>query len=235
MIDYATGHPKFNPEQDLSVAYFGWKDAQTNKVLAAIEDRIGIITGIPPHSHEEPINVHYNRRREPQPGAPAVDNVHHDKVQKEHSAATVIVYLNNVTHGGGTIWPCASVLRNGTTPRYPCLEAFDAGARWFDGTDTTVKGQMRKATQPTAVHSQLLEVRAAASLGCAAESFDNWKRPPIRTQAIEGAAAVFFHNHPNGAADPFSWHGGCLPLSGTKWTLQKFKEMPKMFRDKEGK
>jgi hypothetical protein len=60
--------------------------------------------------------------------------------------------------------------------------------------------------------------------------FAHWPAPPVRTQAVKGDAVVFFHNHPNGAPDPLAWHAGCLPLSGDKWTMQKFKEMPMFFR-----
>ena len=66
--------------------------------------------------------------------------------------------------------------------------------------------------------------------GDAAGPFSGWPVEPVRTVARRGSAVVFFHSHPNGAPDPFAWHAGCLPLSGDKWTLQKFKEMPVAFR-----
>jgi hypothetical protein len=36
--------------------------------------------------------------------------------------------------------------------------------------------------------------------------------------------------HYSAAAAAQAWHAGCLPLSGDKWTMQKFKELPAEFR-----
>jgi hypothetical protein len=63
------------------------------------------------------------------------------------------------------------------------------------------------------------------------DPFKDWPRPPVRTTPTKGDAVVFFHNHPNGEADPYVWHAGCLPISNDKWTMQKFKEMPMSFRN----
>ena len=41
---------------------------------------------------------------------------------------------------------------------------------------------------------------------------------------------MFWHDLVNGTGDPFAWHTGCGVRHGTKWTLQKFKETPRVFR-----
>jgi hypothetical protein len=55
------------------------------------------------------------------------------------------------------------------------------------------------------------------------------------TKARKGAAAVFFHDQLDGNPDTLAWHAGCVPLSGDKWTMQKFKELPTKFRKKRKK
>ena len=247
----------------LTSVYFDWNAIYNDPIVNAIEQRIAIVTGMPPHKHEEPLNVHRIRtlRRDlawPQNKTSCrgktcprkVTSIHHDKVQKEHSTATVLVYLNDVSEGGGTIFPCGSI-----PPRAPhdgvvsgaCSEAFKEGARWYDGSDTTVKGRPKKLTTPTPVDDELAEILWAAHLGCHATSakndmansseargpadpFVDWKKKPVRTLPVKGTALVFFHTHPNGAPDPYAWHAGCVPLSNEKWTLQKFKEMPMQWR-----
>jgi len=242
LVALAASHHKFVKEKDFNSIYVGWEAIQTDRVIRRIEERIAVVTGIPIHADEEPINIHrYIRTPESQIfhnrtscGSSGCNrkakSVHHDKVQKEHSAATVLVYLRDVHEGGGTVWPCRGAGPDGKTPARPCQTAFQHGARWFDGKDTTVKGHMAKIKDPTSVHGELTDILWAAHDACDANSFDGWKNPPVRTEAKAGAAAVFFHNHPNGAPDPWAWHAGCAPLSNDKWTMQKFKEMPMPLR-----
>lgn len=235
LIDFAKADRKFDDAKDLNSIYFDWEAPRRDPIIADIETRVGIVTGVPPHRNEEPVNIHRIKQRkvgtEWTPLTERIHSVHHDKVQKEFSVATVIVYLNNVTLGGGTVWPCTALLPDGSSPRKACSEAFTWGARWFDGESTTVRGYPRKWTSPTEVQDQLGEVLLAADEACSTDGdFQGWANPALLTTATAGAAVVFFHEHPNGSPDPFAWHAGCAPLSNHKWTMQKFKEMPREFR-----
>jgi hypothetical protein len=196
----AAGEPPPGPH--LTSVYFGWDAIYKDPVVMDIEQRVAIVTGMPPHKHEEPLNVHRIRTVAPGLAWPVnatscrgkdcprkVTSIHHDKVQKEHSTATVLVYLNDVAEGGGTIFPCWSVpppplVGDEDEPPPPpppqqqqqqqqpmsvndaCSEAFREGARWFDGSDTTVKGRPRKLTSPTPVDEELQTILWAAHLGC---------------------------------------------------------------------
>mmetsp|Transcript_30724 Transcript_30724/g.81723 ORF Transcript_30724/g.81723 Transcript_30724/m.81723 type:complete len:289 (+) Transcript_30724:543-1409(+) len=240
LIDYARTHPKFKDGAADSSVYFGWHDHYKDKILASIETRIGVVTGIPPHGDEEPINVHHVPVKGSIPDDPRHLNIHHDKVQKEYSAATVLVYLTNSTVGGGTIWPCSAKLADGSTVRQECKEGFEANVRWFDGEKSTIKGVPKRVSVETEVHEEMSAVRQLAIDGCAAttEEMGAWRNTPARTSGGDsgvtaGSAVVFFHNHPDGSPDPFAWHAGCPALSEDKWTMQKFKELPMAFRKKE--
>lgn len=41
---------------------------------------------------------------------------------------------------------------------------------------------------------------------------------------------LFYSRDQNGEVDPYSWHGGAAVLGTGKWTLQKFKEVPREHR-----
>ena len=179
----------------LTSVYFDWNAIYNDPIVNAIEQRIAIVTGMPPHKHEEPLNVHRIRtlRRDlawPQNKTSCrgktcprkVTSIHHDKVQKEHSTATVLVYLNDVSEGGGTIFPCGSI-----PPRAPhdgvvsgaCSEAFKEGARWYDGSSPHRRQSMtnslkffgrrilaamrlaRKTTWPIAVKLEVLQIHSS--------------------------------------------------------------------------
>jgi hypothetical protein len=167
----------------------------------------------------------------------AVDGVHHDKVQKEYSYATAIVYLNDVEVGGGTVWPCLSEYSNSSSdgsiaPASHCAEAFKSGARWFDGESVVRHGIYRKHRPPSEMQESLQEVLLAAHYGCLDRSEQpKWiTRPAVRSIARKGSAVIFFHDQIDLTPESQVWHAGCLPISSDKWTLQKFKELPKAYR-----
>jgi hypothetical protein len=160
-----------------------------------------------------------------------VDGVHHDKVQKEFSSATMIIYLNDVDEGGGTVWPCLSNLR---APRPQtsthCEDAFSAGGRWFDGAQAVVRGHYQKHRVAGALHEHLRTLLLATHAGCMRMPPSWVTRAAVRTTPRKGRAVVFFHHRADLSPEPLTWHAGCLPLSGDKWTLQKFKELPRKYR-----
>jgi hypothetical protein len=165
--------------------------------LQAIERRVSAVTGHPPHPDEEPMNIHHlkqktatavekdihtartclNSGRGPLSNSSScglsVQGVHHDKVQKEYSSVTVIVYLNDVDVGGGTVWPCPltydlSDKTNGALkqPAEYCTTAFNANARWYDGQHTVAYKRYSKHDSDPELQSQLREVLLAAHIGC---------------------------------------------------------------------
>ena len=166
-----------------------------------------------------------------------IHSVHHDKVQKEFSSATVIIYLNDVEIGGGTVWPCLSSFRNETQTSYYCEDVFKKGARWFDGDKTVVANKYQKHRVEEPLHSNLKELLLSAHVGCVDDvSTLEWvERPPVRTVARKGTAVLFRHNQQDLSPEYQMWHAGCFPRSGDKWTLQKFKELNKRYRKNQSK
>lgn len=287
IIDYAKNHSHYKvPVQGLTSVYLP-EYPHLPSILQTIERRIGVITGQPPHSSEESLNIHHISRHEKhvnrnldegprtciKSSTPlnadkfslAVDSVHHDKVQKEYSSSTVIVYLNNVVIGGGTVFPCATkydfdqmlkagmtVPEGGMQPNTHCHNAFQLNGRWFDGEDVVEFENFRKHKPNFNLQTSLDEVLLAAHFGCldndgvvsspaisTMTAFNKDGQPAwitsraVRTQARKGSAVIFFHDQQDSLSpDTQAWHAGCLPLSGDKWTMQKFKELPLEYRKK---
>ena len=178
----------------------------------------------------------------------SVTSVHHDKVQKEYSSVTVLAYLADVDVGGGTVWPCLMRYDNtsGTAPApashhaqpaAACDAAFAMRGRWFDGTEAVAYQRFQKHRAAPALHAALQDVLLASHYGCL---FDGSPEAPpqpawiatgaLRTTARKGDAIVFFHDHMDLTGDAQAWHAGCVPRSGDKWTMQKFKELPVKYR-----
>ena len=55
----------------------------------------------------------------------------------------------------------------------------------------------------------------------------------INVQPEKGKLVLFYSRNFDGQIDPYSWHGGAIVAGTGKWTMQKFKEIPKEFRRKE--
>lgn len=279
-------------------------------LLQDIERRISVVTGTPPHPGEEALNVHHilktqkaiNRAFDGSARkclsettmtanrcALAVDGIHHDKVQKEFSSVTVIVYLNDVDIGGGTIFPCTTTYNHGAIQHHLanlkiqttvsvagseydhtdhdkasqremlqhmhtgskqlseyCREGFNQNGRWYDGATAVLSTRNRKEVPDTATGDNLREIMLGAHFGCLMDEklVDDSEsatgtlasslisRRAIRTRARAGTAAVFFHDQLDMLPDTQAWHSGCLPVSGDKWTMQKFKELPEGYRSK---
>ena len=159
-----------------------------------------------------------------------ISGVHHDKVQKEYSSATVIVYLNDVAIGGGTTFPCYSQYedsRGGGNISKACGDAFLGGARWFDGNNAVTRERYDKHTVDEGLHNSLSEILMAGHLSCLSQSSkqsestksgNNTEREmsstasaslkgSIVTVAKKGSAVVFFHDKQNLFPDSMTWHG----------------------------
>ena len=44
----------------------------------------------------------------------------------------------------------------------------------------------------------------------------------LKIEPRRGSAVLFYSLRPDGVTDPFSLHGGCPPLAGTKWAVNKW-------------
>jgi hypothetical protein len=234
-------------------------------IVAAVEARIGELTGIAPHADEDEINLVYRpeatttaaRRGAAAAargrrcggsgggsgGGEEVLNVHLDaRLGRPHSAVTVLVYLNDVAEGGGTIFPCANQPANavGDKVRRKYVEAFERGQDYLH----------LGSPQCTDADRELLTMAERAARRCGGSG-------GLLTSPQRGAAAVFWTLTPCGQVgpamgpstgpstgpammspwsrwqrDPLAWHGGLRVREGGngKWILQKFKELPVEFR-----
>ena len=67
-------------------------------------------------------------------------------------------------------------------------------------------------------------VRAASQMCGAREA----PAEALRVAPRRGMAILFLSAAPHGGAPlPHMWHGGCRVRRGEKWTLQRFKELPR--------
>ena len=265
LIALALNYSTFSPKNGLSSLYLPIYP-QLPPFVQAIERRIGAVTGYPPHPGEEPLNIHridamavaavgdadHGRACVEVDGATAdscglsVTSVHHDKVQKEYSHATVLAYLVDIDDGGGTVWPCPMRYDNasGTAPTSyyaqpaaACETAFALRGRWFDGAEAVAYQRFQKHRAAPPLHAALQEVLLASHYGCLFDGSSQappqpaWiATPALRTAARKGDAVVFFHDHMDLTGDAQAFHAGCIPRSGDKWTMQKFKELPQKYR-----
>ena len=260
IINYTLHHPQYVSTGYASVYLPNYP--KLPELLQNIEQRIAIVTGTSPHPDEEPFNIHripavpkydydndYNSIKECLQDYRinhydddlsvkcklSLSNIHHDKVQKEFSSVTVIVYLNDVLIGGGTVFPCLRLNNNKSSKQLHqyCNDVFDDKIRWLDGNMVVASDRYSKfKVNNETIKNNIDELLIAGHYGCIMNQSESIIYPGIRTTAKKGTAIVFYHNQLNGDADTMAYHGGCNPQSGEKWTLQKFKELPKQYRHK---
>jgi hypothetical protein len=71
-------------------------------------------------------------------------------------------------------------------------------------------------TEPTAMHSELIELREATHHACGAKLSGQGSNGAMTVAPRKGTAAVFWHDHVSGAADGQAWHTGCRVREGVK-------------------
>jgi len=184
-------------------------------LLARVEERIAILTGMPAHEGEEtilftdikPVGRH----------GPWFGNVHHDKNKQERREATVLVYLSSQTdeEGGHTLFPSlprdgASALQSGTWAD-AMRTAYDRGDRAIGCRDKSVGCNDEGGVVP---HAEAECERALTG-----------SQHSVAVRPTLGTALVFWSVLPDGSPDRTIWHTGCLPrASGNgRWAMQKFK------------
>mmetsp|Transcript_83557 Transcript_83557/g.259574 ORF Transcript_83557/g.259574 Transcript_83557/m.259574 type:complete len:276 (-) Transcript_83557:70-897(-) len=135
--------------------------------------------------------------------------------------ATALVYLNCPAEGGGTVFPLAAAA-SGSTP-FPWLRT--AELRAVGAAEVLAEAGVQHSHEVSRVFErsdavgnaiEFLEARAAAAPSGGG----------LMVRATAGDMLLFFSRTAEGAVDARSWHAGTAVLSGSKWTLQNFMEMP---------
>ena len=129
---------------------------------------------------------------------------------------TVLVYLNDVSNGGETIFPLAGA----------------SASLKSAANDLVSNGIHHTHDQPTNKRLEAALKLVNAQAERAARDECGLKVAPKR-----GAACVFYTMGPSGAVDPNSFHYGSsiTKACAGKWTLQFFKELPTEFRSQAGR
>ena len=256
-------------------AYLPLSAYDEDRTVRSVEDRIAAVTGVPPHKDQEALCVHRivpekgedepsdadastDLGAVPETGIPdklRVNEIHHDKNNKPWTHVTMVAYLETTKWGGQTIFPCANMDGSESDLAEVCREAFDYGARWFNGKRTVVEGQVtwkhrRRRNEPppkTPVHEALLKLLHGTSDACKELAQPVIVPPntdgnsvletlrkigPLRGEPRKGDAIFFWHDNVGASGpgpkvgDPMAWHTGCDVVAGEKWTMQKFSEVP---------
>ena len=229
-------------ETGLVSVYFENDAIHNNPIVNTVEMRIAAVTGIAPHTDQEPLCIHRIVARPNDPNR--VDEIHHDKVNKPFTTVTVLVYLSDAEEGGETIFPCHIDPETKTL----CKDSFYGGARWHNGKRTVVEGQThwqgqdKSSRRRSKVEKEMALLKRRANEFCAQEDNKSrveeaslYDRPKgMKVSPKKGSAIIFWHDLPGqngvGVGDALAWHTGCKVSKGVKWTMQKFSEVPRMSR-----
>jgi len=197
-----------------------WTDEERS-FLENIEERLAQLTGSPVHADETAL-VGTLTPASGEEGISEHLGLHVDTNAAVWRHVTAIIYLSSVSSGGATAFPAAVASSGDAGVGLPSEDeerAIEAAGRLLDlgmdHTDTAVNqgGEAAVAAQ---------ELLRAESQGVG-----------LRVQPEEGTVCVFWTRLDDGEIDRHSWHGGSpVPKEGDwKWTLQKFKEVPKGVRE----
>ena len=230
-IGRASGHAAVAVDTD-TVGTSSCPAGSHSPLLSRVEARIGALTGLPSHEGEEGLMV-----TQQHPGATdaIVDpsRVHHDRINptKERRALTVLIYLSSSADedGGHTVFPFLAGAQAGeggarlAGMAHTVARAFDRGMRSL-GCHTCAQ---LAAVPPSAEETTALEsAHRHAEEECLHARQRGGQVGSVAVRPRVGTALLFWHAFPNGTADPFMWHAGCLAGSGARWALQKFKTPP---------
>lgn len=207
-----------------------WPPLSTSDpLLADVEARVGVLVACAPHELDGGIKLqHTHHDEKPLAGTPKdkalakakggaatriPEGAHLDTNKRPHRHVTVLVYLNDVEHGGETVFPLA-----GSETDAKLLEAARVAAEsgkhhtHDQADDDNVRSALR------AINEQ--GERAAAGKG------------GRRVTPQKGTAVVFYSMGAEGAVDPATFHfGASITAPGPgKWTMQFFKELPRDVR-----
>lgn len=244
----ALSDPMFDHSEEFNSIYVTARESIEHPIISDIERRIAVVTQSPSHPDEEAMCIH--RILESSLTSRNINELHHDKANKEFTSVTVLIYLDEVEGGGETIWPCNSHDSSGVSFRQTCETVFNEGVRWHNGQRTVTTqaqhwvGQEGSSDSSThGIEEQLAAMLQRGSDMCASREEagasasgprEDWRgggvQGGLRVVPRKGSAVLFHHDQLNGKGDPWAWHTGCEVRAGTKWTLQKFKETPLEYR-----
>ena len=169
--------------------------------------------------------------------ATALKNLHHDQNSvadadgrrgwKRRRAVTALVYLSDAENdglvGGETLFPC--VVRDGSSrtsderEESTCTRLAAAYSR--GELELTMRGGFDEAAAR--------DVSGMCGVDRSVGGADGGGTG-LRVTPRRGWAALFLSVRPDAPAEglPHMWHGGCAVRAGEKWTLQLFKELPRV-------
>ncbi|KAF8069685.1 P4H3 [Scenedesmus sp. PABB004] len=182
-------------------------------VIASIEARIAEWTRLPA-DHGEPIQVlRYRDGQKYDAHWDWFDDPTHPATDGENRAATVLMYLGDVSEGGETALPIGRFI---DAARQALPAPSERAAR--RGPEPGAGGGARLALRGRAADAPRRRCRAPRGAGACAANGSGLAVVPRR-----GDALLFWDMHVDGrAVDRSSLHASCPTLKGTKWTATKW-------------
>lgn len=191
-----------------------WSPEQ-RELLTAVEARLGWLLGSEPHADEiELVGTLTPATRDPSGRCHL--GLHVDtNGDREWRYATAICYLSPVPAGGRTVFPCARPAEAQGPPEDEEMELVAAAERLLEaGVDHTDRVIVLGQSPELRPEAETLVAAAEAGAG-------------VAVAPEEGSVVLFWTRGVDGSIDPHSWHGGeAVGEGASKWTLQKFKEIP---------
>ena len=176
---------------------------ESDSVVAAIENRVAAVTGVPQHDGEDELML---ARWQPTHLQRRFDNWHHDRHTKPNRCVTVIMYLSETLLGGETLFPAAAMPDEPPSEAAWLLDHF----RGLLARDELLIGY----DDPDMTEDDMKAVAIGEQLARGTLDFG------LKIAPKPGRAVMF-------ESDPaeHAFHGACLTMRGVKYSLQKFKEV----------